>query len=80
MTWLAALDALLTQDDPPDLVTPTHVGRGHRVTCPRDPHKNPDVMKRDLAMAWLQHRTHDYGKDISCVVSVNKLRMVRRRA
>ncbi len=51
----AALDALLSQPDPVDLV-----GRGHHVTQPGDPRRRETVFK-PLMIRWLQH--HYIAKD-----------------
>jgi hypothetical protein len=55
--------------------------RGNSVTVPRDPTRAPDLMKRDLGTAYVEHRRHDYGQDISGIVSItktSKLRLVSR--
>lgn len=70
------LTQLLAQPDPPDLV-----GRGYRLTQPRDPRRDPEIIKRDLGTAYVAWRRqeHDRG-EISCVVSVRrtKMQIVRR--
>lgn len=71
---LAAFVALLAQPDPPELA------RGYRYTQPRDPRRDPDMIKRDLGTAYVAHRRQDRGADLSCVVSVRRqpLAIVRR--
>lgn len=54
--------------------------RGYRQTVPRDPRKDPEILKRNLGIAYVQHRCQDHGQDVSGIVSINaqpKLRLVR---
>lgn len=68
MTRAQALALLLAQPDEPCL------HRGYHYTQPRDPKRDPDVIKRDLGTAYVSHRRQDLqsGGDISCVVSVRR--------
>lgn len=61
--------ALLRQPDPSDLI-----GRGSRDTCARDPRRDPDVIKRDLGIAYVEHRRQErqFDGDISCIVSLRR--------
>lgn len=75
-----ALYELLSLPDEPCLLDVHGRPRGYRRTVPRDPLRSPDIIKRDLGTAYVAHRRHDYGQDISCIVSINaqpKLRLVR---
>lgn len=70
----AALIALLALPDSPCLV-----GRGYHSTCPRDPRRDPELIKRDLGTAYVEWRRQDHA-DGSAVVSVRRslrLRMVQ---
>jgi hypothetical protein len=54
-------------------------GMGRHYTVARDPKRDPWVIKRALGIAhneWLRQEWTD--GDISCVVSVRRLRMVKR--
>lgn len=69
-----ALLQLLALPDPPELR-----GRGYTTTCPRDPLRNPDTLKRDLGTAYVEWRRQDHA-DVSSVISVRRsprLRMVK---
>ncbi len=70
---LAAYRALLAQPDPPDL---PH--RGRRYLCAGDVLRQ-DALKRDLERAWVRHRMLDHGEEAR-IVSLRRLRLVRRRA
>jgi hypothetical protein len=67
-----SLAALLAQPDPPELIGL----RRHVWTQPRDPRRDPEVLKRDLATAYVQHRRQErqWQGDISAVVSVRRQR------
>jgi hypothetical protein len=56
--------------DPTDLRDRHGRERGHRWTMARDPGRDPDIVKRDLGTAYVEHRRQDHGHDISCVVAV----------
>jgi len=64
-----ALVELLKLPDPPD------IKRGYRYTQSRPAHRDPDVIKRDLGTAYVQHTRQTYGTDISAVVSVRRRRL-----
>jgi hypothetical protein len=67
--------------DLPCLRDPKGRPRGHRWTVARDPKVDPDILKRDLGTAYVEHRRQDYGHDLSCVVrtyATPQLRIVRR--
>jgi hypothetical protein len=64
---------LLAMPDPPEL------RRGYRYTCARDQRRDAEVIKRDLATAYVAHRRQEWADgDISTIVSVRRLRIVRR--
>lgn len=74
--------ALLALLDTADL--PCLPRRGYRYTQTRDPKRDPDVIKRDLGTAYVQH-VRQTGVDASGIVSLRRraaLRMVpeQRRA
>ena len=76
VTRIEALMAILALPDEPCM------SRDYRYTCARDPRRDPDVIKRDLGVAYVQHRRqqHAHG-DVSCVVSVRRqpiLKLARR--
>ena len=74
MTRQEALIKLLAMPDPPELI-----GRGRHFVSARDPRRDPWKIKRALGVAYCewQRQEHTNG-DISCVVSVRRLRMVKR--
>jgi hypothetical protein len=52
---------------------------GRHYTCARDPKRDPWVIKRELGIAYAERMRQEWTNgDISCVVSVRRLRMVRR--
>lgn len=73
---VAEVAALLNRPDPPDLPP-----RGHRVTCERDPRRDPWELKRLLGVAYIEHvRQAWVNGDISSVVATHRyarLRVVR---
>lgn len=74
MTRAEALAALLALPDPPELI-----GRGRHYTYARDPRRDSWQIKRELATAYVERTRQEWTDgDISCVVSVRKLRMVKR--
>lgn len=74
MTRAEALTRLLALPDPPDLA-----GRGRHYTCARDPKRDPWKLKRELGIAYAERMRQEWTNgDISCVVSVRRLRMVKR--
>ena len=71
---IEAFAVLLARPDPPDLV-----GRGRHYTCTRDTRRDPWQIKRALGMAYVEHQRQAWtGGDISCVVSVRRMKMVKR--
>lgn len=76
MTRFEALIVLLAQPDPP------YMRRGYRYTYARCPLRDPEVIKRNLATAYVTWRRQEHvDGDISSVVSVRRqLRVVRRLA
>lgn len=54
---------------------------GYRYVLPRDPKRDPEQLKRELATAYAQHRGQAHV-DASAIVSVRRtrLRLVRRTA
>lgn len=75
MTRQEALFTLLTQNDELSL---QH--RGYRYTQTRK--GDADLQKRALGIAYVERRRHEYGKDISCVVSLRRapIQLVRKIA
>ena len=85
MTPTEAFSALLARPDEPG------IRRGRRWTCARHPlgpcgplcqrtaSSDPDVLKRDLATAYVAYRVQEEqaGGDISCVVSVRRRALLR---
>ena len=63
MTRQQALLEALALPDPADLPP-----RRHHQTAPRDPRRDPELIKRDLGTAYVEH-ARQAGRDISCVVS-----------
>ena len=73
MTRLEALSALLAL---PDEIC---LRRGYRYVYARDPRRDPWQIKRELGTAYAERCRQEWTNgDISCVVSVRRLRIVRR--
>lgn len=71
MTRLEALTLLLAMPNPPG-------NFGSHLTRVRDPKRDPWQVKRDLGIAYVEHRRQRWANgDISCVVSVRRLKIVR---
>ena len=74
MTRAEALAALLAIPDEPCMPP-----RVRHYTYARDPRRDPWVIKRELGIAYAERCRQEWTNgDISCVVSVRRLRMVRR--
>ncbi len=72
MTRPEALAALLALPNPPG-------DYGYRYTYARDPRRDPWQIKRALGVAYCEWQRQDHiNGDISCIVSVRRLRMVKR--
>ena len=72
MTRPEALAALLALPNPPG-------DYGYHQTQPRDPRRDPWQIKRELGIAFCEWQRQEWTNgDISCVVSVRRLRMVKR--
>lgn len=72
-----ALLALLKLPDPPD------IRRGYRYTQSRPANRDPEIVKRDLGTAYVQHVRQTFGVDVSAVVSFRRraaLRVVPQKA
>jgi hypothetical protein len=73
MTRLEALTALLAIPDEPCMT------RRWAYTYARDPRRDPWQIKRNLGIAYVEYRRQAWTNgDISAVVCVRKLRMVKR--
>lgn len=73
MTRLEALIALLAIPDEPCMV------RRRRYTYAHDPRRDPWQIKRNLGIAYCEHQRQAWTNgDISAVVSVRRLKMVKR--
>jgi hypothetical protein len=73
MTRPEALTLLLSQPDEPCL------HRGYHYVYARDPRRDPWEIKRALGIAYAEHCRQAWTNgDISCVISVRRLRMVKR--
>lgn len=87
MTPAEALVALLAAPIHPSLIGLEAIG--YKYKLPRHPNgrccaecsrtnSDPELIKRDLGTAYVTWRRQAHGVDISCVVSVRRLRMVKR--
>lgn len=75
---LLALLELTALPDLADLINERGIGRGYRYTYPRDPRRDPDVIKRDLGTAYVAWRRQEHRDgDVSCVVSVRRRPLLR---
>lgn len=92
MTRAEALLTLLSQPDESSLLGMGGRPRGYRYVLSRHPvglccadcarvaSSDPDVLKRDLGVAYAERRRHESGRDISAIVSVRRktrLKIVR---
>ena len=74
MTRPEALTLLLSQPDEPCMPR-----RTRHFTYARAPRRDPWVIKRDLGVAYAEHQRQAWTNgDISCVVSVRRMRLVKR--
>lgn len=60
-----ALTALLAVADPP-----AHRRQAYHLTQGRDPFRSPEAIARELGRAYVERRRHEFGRDITRVISV----------
>jgi hypothetical protein len=72
MTRPEALAKLLALPDEPCMPP-----RGRHYTHARDPKRDPWIIKRELGIAYVEHRRQDHSGGDS-VVSVRRMRLVKR--
>ena len=54
---------------------PSHPRIGHHYRYGRS--KDPDIVKRDLGRAYVEHVRQTYGEDISKVISVRRFALLK---
>lgn len=79
MTSATRYDAYCDLLSRPDL--PCLPARGKHWLCARDPLRNPETLKRDLAREYVEHRKSVF-KDEGSIISVRRspLRLVQKRS